>query len=86
MGYLKIIHYKRASQVFCERTEDCMEAGEEAASHLLHTVDKVLFNVEAMTERLRACRGPSSERVCLSTVGAHLQRATGLGYYLDLGF
>lgn len=29
------------------------EAGEESASHLLHTVHKVLFNVEALTERLR---------------------------------
>lgn len=86
MGYSKIIQYKRASQVFCERTEDCKEAGEKAASHLLDTVNKVLFNVEALTERLRACRGPSSDRVCLSTVEAHLQWAKGLGYCLDLGF
>lgn len=62
------------------------EAGEEAASHLLHTVDKVLFNVEALTERLRAGCGPSSERVCLSTVGAHLRRAMGLGDRAFEGF
>lgn len=62
------------------------EAGEEAASHLLHTVHKVLFNVEALTERLRACCSPSSGRVCLSAVGAHLRWDMGLGYSLDFGF
>lgn len=46
------------------------EAGEEAAVHLLHTVHKVLFNVEALTERLNAqggCVCPQWERTCAGT-------------------
>ncbi len=61
------------------------EAGEEAASHLLHTVHKVLFNVEASIERLRACRSPGSGRGCLC-VCICMRWDTGLGYSLDFGF
>lgn len=82
MEYLRFIYYIGASQCCCERTEGWTRL-ERRLLHICSTLDKVLFNVEALTERLRACHGLSSERVCLS---AHLRRDTALGFSLNSGF